>query len=1168
MGFFEFFIRKYVLTIMLMFLLMVLGTVSYFRLGIDQMPNTDFPFVTVATTWRGAGPEEIADSISRVIEDSVSSISGVDSLSSTSLEGVSFVMLQFVLEKDGDVATQEVRDKVNLVLNELPKDADNPIVQKIEFGAEPILVYAIQSETMDQLQLRTFTDQIVRRKFERVNGVSSAEVTGGLEREIKIVLNRRKIEQFNIPLDKVRGAFALTNLNVPVGSVQEGGLEYSMKLRSKFASVDDVRNVIITKSPLLTIGDIADVTDSSKTTRNYSRLNGKPAVLITISKQSGTNTVKVSEDVKKAAKVINKDLPTGSRIELVTDNATFIKASVDDINMAIWLGAFLAIITVLLFLGNIRSTFAIALAIPVCLAVAYVLYYFSNFTLNFMSLLALSVSVGLVIDDAIVVLENVYRHREMGKDPFTAAVDGAREILMAVVATSLALVAVFTPIGFMTGLIGRIFTQFGLGVVFMVLASLFEAVTFMPMRMAYVPEVEKISTIDDLREVLTFKHLKKSLKGAIEHAVNYPSVVNFFNILGWVLLLPFTILRVIWVIGVLIFSFLYDFIMTLSDTGVHWVYVRFDYRYRQLEHWYGDFIKSALKRRALTLTIAFLTFVGGLFIAMSLKKGFIPPMDNGQFSVNIELPSGSDLSRTDAVVKQVEEIVKSTPAVWMYYTKIGDTSGGGFFSASESGLNIASIGVKMLPKPGMLGIKRADQEDPLASQENGFPVKAQRVTLGTIDTFLWKQKQNNGPLEFLANLRGLKNGSEDVFTVCDDLRKKVKTISGAKIFVTSGEDNGGKGVNYFIGNTNPEVLMKDAEKVKSFLASLDGPMNLELSAKPGKREAVFDIDEREAMDMGFTPVQLGQELRAYLDGEKIGSLIDGSEAYEIKMYLDEAQNSDINTISKLNVYSPKKEIYIPIESMAKLILSTGPSKIERLNRVRSVTVLGDIDPNSKIGAGDLMALVKKNESQLLSPGSKIDYEGEAKRFQEMGESLGQAFLLAILFTYMVLASQFNSFFLPVNVMMAVPLSFVGAFGLLFLTGMSLNLMSLIGIVMLVGLVTKNAILLIDYTNVLRERDQMPRYEAIIKAGKTRLRPILMTTIALIFGLLPVAMGLGEGGGFRSPMAVSIIGGVSTSMILTLVVVPVTYTLIDDFQNKYFKGREKPFVKKHTDADQT
>ncbi|MCP4198192.1 MAG: efflux RND transporter permease subunit [Proteobacteria bacterium] len=1017
----DFSVKRPVTTAMIIGAIVVFGIYSYPRVGVDQFPKVDIPFASVVTVYPGADPETVENEVSEKIEEAVSTISGLRSLRSISVENLSQVMIEFELEVDTNEAVQDVRDKVSRIIPQLPSEVESPKIEKFDLGAIPILTIALSGPgTIDQVTM--FARKRIKEHIESTFGVGSVEIVGGQEREIKVWVDPGKLDAMGLAVTDVVQALEASNLKYPGGRLTSEGTEFSVKVDGELKDVEAVRNLKIAavEGHGVRIRDVARVEDGLEEKRSVARLDGVSAVTLTVQKQSGANTVAVGTAVKVKLEELKKGFPAGWKVLVVRDNTVTIKASIESVQFDILFGGILAIIIVFFFLKNVRSTIVAALAIPTSIIGTISFIDAMGFTFNTLSLLAISLSIGILIDDAIVVLENIYRHMEEGKSPYQAAVEGAREIGFAVVATTLSLVCVFVPVAFMQGFIGMFFYEFGLTVAFAVMLSLFVSFTLTPM--------------------LCSVYLKVS-----EDNWFFSKVERFLN---WL------------------------------DIG-----------YRSIIAW-------ALKHRLATVIIALISFIAVIPIAASLGAEMMPVDDMGEFNVTVRMPTGTALSETEKVARKISDQVRDNDYVISTITSIG--------ADAQKKQNLAKIYVKLVSK------------------------KDRDLTL----------------LEFMKQTR-------EAFA---DVKEAAVAV---EILDMVGGDTGFRTapIQFSVRGGDLKELDKLTRKIISELSEIPGFVDLDTSFEGGKPEVTVRVDRDRAANLGVTTAQIGQTVRALVGGVEASKYREGGEDYTIRVRLEEANRRRADQLADLEVRSNDSGELIPLANLTRVEVGSGPTQIDRNARQREITVFSNLE--STLPLAEAVEKLQAVAANILPPDVVTSFEGDVRMMEESFASMGTALLLAIILVYMVLASQFESFVHPFTIMMSLPLSVVGALGALLIADQTISIMSLIGIIMLMGVVTKNAILLIDYTNTLRRRDGMERNAALLKAGPTRLRPILMTAMATIFGMLPVALSQGLGSEGRSPMATCVIGGLAVSTLLTLVVVPVVYTLMDDLTNLVTrKGRVK------------
>jgi hydrophobe/amphiphile efflux-1 (HAE1) family protein len=1015
-------IRRPVFATMMIMSLIVLGLFSFLKLNIDLYPDVDIPYVVITTVLPGAGPEQIETDVTKIIEDAVNPVEGVDFIQSTSQENVSIVIIAFKLEINGKAAAQDVREKIAAVRAQLPTEIEDPVIQRYDPASLPIMYLSVAGN-MSERDITTYTKDVIKPRLENIPGVGSVNLVGGAEKEVQIEVDAEKLRAYNISIQDVIQNVGAQNVEIPGGNVIQGPRQLLVRTMGKYKNVEDFSKVIVA-TPMgkpVYLSNVAKVVDGVKEATSLTRINGKIAVGLNIIKQSGSNTVQVAKAVNKELEKLKKEIPAGVSITLAQDNSTFIEESVNDVLFDITYGGLLAVIVIYLFLANFRATVISGLALPSSIIASFILMYALGFTLNMMSLLALSLAVGLLIDDAIVVIENIYRHMSQGETPMEAAKSASEEIGLAVMATTFTIVAVFVPVAFMPGIVGRFFYQFGLTISVAVLVSLFVAFTLTPM--------------------LSSKWLHREDEEKTEKG-------NFLN------------------------RFLY----------------RFNHMFETLNVKYEKALRWSLNHRKTVVFGSILIFVFSFMLMGMLGAQFFPDSDQSQFNVVVNASPGSSLEQTSAICEKVEKLLREKPEVTTILTTIGSGN------------------------------------DP--------------VTKANILVKLVKTKER-------------KKSDQDIE---EEVRNEVKYIPGARISMLKPGGPGGnqKPITLSMQGADLSELQKIADKVEAIVKSTPGAVDVENSYELSKPEIRINIDREKASDLAVNPYLIATTVRSMVDGFVATQFKEGDEQVDVRVRLKKDQRENMNDISLITLKSNKKisgqDFLVPVTDIVSITQGVGPSIINRYARQKEIRVDANL---YKRFSGVVLADIMKETSKLKLPaGYSINVIGQAKTQEESFANMLLTLLLAIVFVYIVLAAQFDSFIHPFSIMLALPMSIIGAVLALLIFKSSLSVMSMIGIIMLMGLVTKNGILLVDYTNVLRERG-MSRFEALLKAGPTRLRPILMTTFAMIFGMLPVALALGEGAEFRAPMGQAVIGGLITSTLLTLFIVPVVYSILDDLGNFRF-----------------
>lgn len=1007
-------VKRPVLTTMMILTVLVLGAASYLRLGIDLMPNVEFPFVMIQTTLRGAGPEEMESSVTKPIEEAVNTISGIEDINSTSFEGLSLVMLKFALEKDGDVAAQEVRDKVNSVLAQLPQGTDPPVIGKFDIGAQAVLNVVVYGDR-DLIDLTHIARKSIKENIETVSGVGAVDIVGGREREIHIVVNPLKLAALNLPINKVRDAIVQQNIEIPGGKVEQKDREFVLRTLGRINDARDFGAIVVAtiNGAPVRVSDIGRVEDTGERMGTASFYNGRPSVTAVVKKQSGTNTVAVVENIKARLEEIRNSLPPDVSTTIIGDQSVFIKDSVNSVTEHLVLGAVFAALMVLVFLGDFRSTVISALAIPTSLIGTFVFMQAAGFTINIMTLLGLTIAVGIVVDDAIVMLENIYRHMEEHRmSPLKAALDGSREIGFAVVAMSAALLVIFVPLAYMGGIIGRFLKSYGLTIAFAVALSVFVALTLTPMLCSL------------------FLKVRPGAKSRLERftdGVNEWLASRYITMLEWAL---------------------------------------------------------AHKRRMVVFAGAVVFSMVPLFLF--LGKDFMPADDTSLYQINVTAPEGTSLGRMKEIFAQIETETRQLPHVKNILSSIGTGTGGSFGGSS------ANQGYVLVELDDLSGRDIPMSDLMFASREMMSKYKGLRASVMPAGGF------GGGDAELMFNISGPDLG-------------RLEEYSNAV-----------------------------AEKLRS----IKGAVDVDTSFSYAKPEYRVEIDRGRAHDLGVKVQDIATSLRTLVGGEEdITKFKDRDELYQVRLRAEDVFRDRKEAVEALMVPAAGDRV-ARLDSVARVTEGLGPTQIARYNRQRNVQVTANVDG---IAVNRLLAEADKAFKALGAPPEyKAGVYGRSKELGNMLKEFGIAFALAFIFIYIVLASQFESFVYPVSIMVVLPLTIPFAIISLFLTGQNLTLFSIMGMFMLFGIVTKNSILQVDYTNTLRAKG-MPRHQAMIEANRTRLRPILMTTLTLIVSMIPTALGTGAGSGTRRTMAMVIIGGQTLSLLITLLMTPVTYAYMDDFQ---------------------
>ncbi|MFT3713574.1 MAG: efflux RND transporter permease subunit [Archangium sp.] len=1028
-------IKRPVFTTMLSLLLIVLGLLGVSRLGTDLFPDVSFPFVTIQTIYRGAGPSEIETQINKPLEDAVAGIQGVDTIQSFSRENVGLVFVQFKLTVPLDRAVQEVRDKVAGVQG-LPHDADVPKVSRIDIGAAPILTYAVNAD-MESARLVQLIKDKVEPALAQIEGVAQVRTVGGDKREIRVDIDLDKAKSAGVAPAQVAERIGMENVDVPAGRFDLGPSELTVRSLGQFKNVDEIGLLPISRSAQLgtqvRLDEIATVTDGVADRRTIARLNGKEAVIMEVVKQPGSNTVEVTRAVKERMEQLVPELGHGFGASILIENSTFIEANTHEVVIALVFGGFMAVLIILLFLLDVRGTFISSLALPTSVIGTFFVMYLLDYTLNQMTLLALTLAIGLLIDDAVVVREAITHRLELGESPADAASKGTKDVFLAVLATTFSLVAVFVPVAFMPGIVGQFFKQFGLTISAAVVISMFISFTLDPMLSA------RLS-----RRLGPDSHRGENALAA--------GLRRFFE---------------------------------------------------GMERVYGRILKWTLVHRWKTAGITLAIIAGSVFASSTLGNDFMVPQDRSTFIVQLKLPEGSSMKESTERAEQAEGMLREIDDLTDLYALVG--------------------------------------ADP-----NGFGGDSNTVRFRVLTKPRDKRK---------LTLRQMK----------DAARERLQTLPATEVAIIDPPDIEGLGdffpIMIYVMGPDFEGLTAEANRVADTLRAMKtakgDPMvsDIRVVTNPPKPELAIDIDRARASDTGLSAGALGMQLRLAMNGSVVGKLREGTEETEIVVRLAEKDRANPETLTSLEVFTPSGPR--AIGDVASISTKETPSVIEHFNRQRRVYVLAAASQYTSLGE---VATRVKDELKTPPDGYSYFFDGQMKILGEQNTATAVVGILAVLFLYMVLGSQFESFKHPITVMVSIPLALIGAGLALFVTGWSLTLGAVIGLFLLVGLVTKNAILLVDQTlQNLRAGQDLDT--ALLNAGPRRLRPILMTSAAMAIGMVPTAMGRGMGFEFRAPMAIGVIGGVITSTFLTLLVVPLIFAVFEKLTPKSMRiGKETPEVK--------
>jgi len=1016
----RFAVHRPIFTIMVVLIVVLLGTISLLRLPIDLMPDISYPTLSISCTYENAGPEEIEELITRPIEEAMSAVPGVEEVTSVSVEGQGTVRVTFGWGTDLDAAANDIRDRLDRIIEHLPDDADRPTLRKFDLASFPILILGAYSN-LDPVQARQIIEDQVKYRLERVPGVAAVDIGGGLEREIHVSLDPAKINALAISLDEIMGHIREGNVNIPAGTIERGNLEVTIRTPGEYTDLTQLKDTVIAirQGVPIQLREIASVEDSWQKVTRIVRVNGMPGMRLSVNKQSGKNTVEVARGALEELERINRDIPQ-IKITPILDTSDYIKRSIKNVGASAIYGGILAVIVLLVFLRNLRSTIIISTAIPISIIATFALLYFGSLTLNIMTLGGLALGIGMLVDNAIVVLENVFRMRESGDLLEHAAIDGTEEVTNAIIASTLTTVVVFLPLVFVRGMSGVMFKQLSIVVSFSLLCSLAVALTVVPM--------------------LSARIFPAASKGA-----------KFRQTLG---------------------------------SRIFEVSARF---FKRLENSYKKLLHLALDNRAFVVVVSVLVFVASLMFIPYVGVELMPSTDEGEVRVEGEMQVGTRLDLMDGKFKVIEEIVNdSVPEIQNVVTSVGG------YGWHGSGGHTGSIRISLKPRS-----QRSRSSEQIAAD--------------------LRRK--------LSNIPGMI----------------IRSRAGQGLFILRIGTSGADRIQVEVRGHDLQMADMLANQVKKIVESVEGITDARISRELGSPEELVFIDRQKAADMNLTVSKIANALQTIISGTRAGYYRQAGDEYTILVKLRDAEKMDLRDILDLTLVNSKGQPVV-LRNVVNVGPQSGPVIIERKDQERIVTISADIsgrDMGSVIS--DIRGLLRRipvPADFTITFGG--DYEEQQKSFRELLLSC----VLALVLVYMVMACQYESLRDPFVVMFSVPLAAIGVVLMLFLTGTTFNVQSFIGCIMLGGIVVNNAILLVDHTNLLRRRDLMPIRDAIEEAGRRRLRPILMTAGTTIIGLIPLGLGLGEGGEAQAPMARTVIGGLLSSTLITLVFVPVVYSIFE------------------------
>lgn len=1017
----KFSVKRPVTIFMLFIALIVIGIVSYQGLGLDLLPDMSFPISAVLVSYPGVAPEEIETLITIPLEETVSTVHRIDTINSYSREGSSMLLLSFQWGTDMDIATLEIREKIDQVKRLLPDGAGDPTVFKFDPSMMPIMVLGMSSEQYELHELEKFAQNLVKPRLERLEGIARASVNGGLEREILVSLDNERLRTNQLTLDQVVRSLRSENINLPAGTLREGNVDFLIRTLGRFRNVEDIENILISniQGNQVYLKEIGRISDTFKEQDTVAYINGMPSISFDLQKESGTNTVIIANRVNSEIKAMHDILPGDTSLTVVFDSSDFIKKTIAEVTNMLLIGAILAMLILYSFLHNFRSTLIIGLAIPISIISTFTLLYFADLTLNMMTLGGLALGIGMLVDNAIVVLENIFRHREMGEKASLAASKGANEVREAITASTLTTIAVFLPVVYVSGIAGELFKTMGLTITFSLLMSLFVALTLIPM----------LSSRQINRLTHTLPSSSSSSKEPRKGRFNQFIIQEYSYLIDW-----------------------------------------------------------ALRHRGVVVIMAIVILILSFALLPLLGTEFIPAIDQGSFNINISLPVGTNFDVTKEIVKDMEMTVRKIPEIKDVFTTIG---GGGM----------------------------------------GMGMRGTGSNTGTMMITLVEQS----------------NRERDIAKIIADLRENIDRYPDTQVRFSEQGFSFASGSPLTINITGDSIEELDyiARTMIELLSEVEGAYDLQSSVEEVRPELHIEVDREKANLYGLSAGQVASTVQDALLGTVASYYQEGGDQFDITVRLDQDNRDRFQELENL-IISSSFGLQIPLKEIVEVKVGTGPQGINRENQQRQVTVTGNV--SGRFLGNVILDAEEKLASLVLPDGYQYAFAGEQQEMVESFRNLFFALILSIFLVYMIIAAQFESLLFPFAVIFSIPFALIGVILALMLAGASLNVLSFIGLIMLAGIVVNNAIVLIDYINQLRKKG-MKRNEAVIQGGRVRLRPILMTTLTTILAMVPMALGAGEGAEMRAPMAITIIGGLTSSTFLTLIIIPIFYTYLDDMARK-------------------
>jgi len=1082
-----FFVRRFVFSTAVFLALVLFGLISGSRVGVDLLPRFEIPVVAVTTAYPGAGPEEVEQQITRPIEDAVSTLSGLDQIASLSGEGFSQVIVSFEFGQDINRVATDVSQRVAAIRGQLPREAQAPVVQRFDPGAAPILFIALSADGRDLREVAKYANDVLKPRLQLVSGVADVQVQGAPERQVQVLLDPFRVASYGLSPGQVVAAIQASALAVPAGTQNDQGQRLLFTLRNTPTTPEEVANILVDPARGLRVKDLGVVRDTQAEPTRLTRLNSQPVIPLAVRKTPDSNAVAVAQGVKSILREIQ--LPQGYQARIVGDTTTFIENTANDTFREVLLVAVIVSFITLIFLGKLNSVLSVVLAIPITMSGALIVFGLLGFTFNVISLLAIIVAVGIVVDDSIVISENIERYRQMGYDNLQAVLKGSTEVLSAVSAATLSLLAVFLPISFLPGIIGEFFRQFGIVLAAAIVVSWLEALLFLTVRLAYFPDPEPPTWRQLGQRVLG---LGQDLRWGLRlHVYQQPDQSLLRRVLN-ILITPFTLLLapLRW-----LFSLVFGLAGAIAGS-LHGISERSFLALREL---YARSLAAALRQTPLVLLVGLAFFLSIGYVAPRIPFNFTPRSDNGQINVDLVLPKGTALSETDALTRRLEAWLVLRPEVRSVLSSVG-SSQNILFSGNPERANI------------VVELVRKDE------RENVYDL-----------------------------LPTYREALQELLSDRPEADLRVTALEGGP--------GGAADLQFTLTAPNPTLLAEKNQRVLEVMRSLPYLTDVRSSLEETATERVLVPDPSRLVGTGLTPSDLAQTLRIYNAGTQAGNLRSGGDEIPIVVRADPRFVPDQSSLLSLPVAAPALQSSLPLGSLGQFENRRTPAQLARTNQAFSAGINANRLPGAEIGTFQLSNLVRQEleKAGVFTDGVQLEAQGSTAFVGDLARSAPIAFGLALLLNFLVISSQFNTFRYPLYLLLPVPLALVGAFWFLYFFRSGLDVVSALGVVILIGLVTKNAILLLDFA--VRQAREKPLYEALVEAGRLRLRPILMTTLTVLMISVPLILGSGEGSEFRRPLGIIILGGVSVSMLLTLYVVPAAFYLFE--RQRYDRQRLQP-----------